>query len=361
MRSRAFFFTVTTIIGITIIVGMIMLVRSIRSHNVHQPIQQTQDHIRMDQTVQGSVTDIMQNTGSITVLDSSGQEMHLAIIPETRVTNTQGESIDLSHVYTGATVEGKGEQAAADAMIVAELRVISDPDIVILTPTTIGPVASPLEIKGLAKGNWFFEANFPVTITDADHNQLGQHYVTATADWMSESLVPFTGTLEFSPPKTATGYLVFKNDNPSGASEHEKTFELPITFTPQTRTVQLFFNNKKLDPAYLCSTVFPVSRKIPWTEGIARATIEELIKGPSEEEKVSAYFTNIAPDVRVNALTIENGVAKIDLSEELERNVAGSCRVSAIRSQITQTLKQFPTINSVIVSINGNTDTILQP
>jgi spore germination protein GerM len=65
--------------------------------------------------------------------------------------------------------------------------------------------------------------------------------------------------------------------------------------------------------------------------------------------------------VRIQSLTIENGVAKVDFDEQLEFQVGGSCRVVAIRVQIIETLKQFPTVNSVIISINGRTEYILQP
>jgi len=60
-------------------------------------------------------------------------------------------------------------------------------------------------------------------------------------------------------------------------------------------------------------------------------------------------------------LTIENGVAKADFDPQLQFQVGGSCRVQAIRAEITQTLKQFPTVNEVFISVNGETELILQP
>jgi len=35
--------------------------------------------------------------------------------------------------------------------------------------------------------------------------------------------------------------------------------------------------------------------------------------------------------------------------------------VAAIRAQIRETLKQFPTVDEVIISIDGRTEDILQP
>jgi len=130
---------------------------------------------------------------------------------------------------------------------------------------------------------------------------------------------------------------------------------------PKTLKVKVYFNNNKLDPEFSCNKVFPVEREITKTQAVARAALEELLKGSSEKEKVEGFFTSINPGVKIQSLVIENGTAKVDFDEQLEFQVGGSCRVAAIRAQITQTLKQFPTVNDVIISINGRTEDILQP
>ena len=107
--------------------------------------------------------------------------------------------------------------------------------------------------------------------------------------------------------------------------------------------------------------IFPLERKIIKTEGIARAVMEELLKGPTVEEEGMGYFTSINPGVIVQKIEIIDGVAKIDLSKELEEGVGGSARVGVIRLQIEETLKQFETVNEVIISIDDRTEDILQP
>jgi spore germination protein GerM len=88
----------------------------------------------------------------------------------------------------------------------------------------------------------------------------------------------------------------------------------------------------------------------------------ELLKGPTANE-ISRFgiSTAINPDVEIQSLTIVDGVAQIDFSESLDYQVGGSCRVTAIRSQITNTLLEFPTVDEVVISINGRIDDILQP
>ena len=139
------------------------------------------------------------------------------------------------------------------------------------------------------------------------------------------------------------------------------TKEMPGIPQEEYMMVKVFFNNDRMDPEFSCNKVFPVEREILKTQAVARAALTELLKGPTEAEKAQGFFTSINPGVKIQELTIENGVARVDFDSQLEFQVGGSCRVSAIRAEITQTLKQFPTVNSVIISIDGRTEDILQP
>lgn len=129
----------------------------------------------------------------------------------------------------------------------------------------------------------------------------------------------------------------------------------------QLTSVKVFFNNSKMDPEFSCNKVFSVERFIAKTQAPARKAIELLLQGPSASEKEKEFFTSINEGVKINSLKIENGIAKIDFDEQLEFQAGGSCRVSAIRAQIIETLKQFSTVNDVVISINGRVEDILQP
>ncbi len=127
-------------------------------------------------------------------------------------------------------------------------------------------------------------------------------------------------------------------------------------------TVKVFFGNSIFDPEVLdCQKNFAVERTIPKTLAVARAALEQLLAGPTDAEKVEGYFTSINQGVKIQSLTIEDGVARVDFDEQLEFQVGGSCRVAAIASQIRETLKQFSTVTDVVISINGRTEDILQP
>ena len=237
-----------------------------------------------------------------------------------------------------------------------------EPDIIVTSPQSNQIITSPLSIEGKAKGSWYFEAVAPVRLLDDKGNVLASGQIQTQGDWMTSDYVPFKAELTFSYNATTSGALLFHNDNPSGLPENDKEFNVSVQLVPiQTLNVNAYFNNNNLDPQISCNKVFPVQRQIAKTQTVAMAAVSELLKGPSDAKKSQGYYTNINPGVKIQKMTIENGVAKADFDETLETAVGGSCRVSAIRVQITETLKQFPTVQSVIISINGRTEDILQP
>jgi hypothetical protein len=91
-------------------------------------------------------------------------------------------------------------------------------------------VRSPLNVKGKARGNWFFEANIPVTLKDQTGKVLTQKGFQAKGDWMTTEFVEFEGTLEFSNPATEFGTLVIAKDNPSGLEQFDKEISIPVRF-----------------------------------------------------------------------------------------------------------------------------------
>ena len=104
-------------------------------------------------------------------------------------------------------------------------------DLIKITKPLPGQVIdSPIKIEGIARGYWFFEANFGIELTDENYRQITETYATALGEWMTEDWVPFESTLTFSKPKSKTGYLIFHKANPSGLEEHEMSDTLKIRF-----------------------------------------------------------------------------------------------------------------------------------
>lgn len=238
----------------------------------------------------------------------------------------------------------------------------SSQGIIVISPKPNELVHNPINLNGQARGRWFFEASFPIKLVDSQGTLLTFGYVQAQDDWMTENYVPFESELNYLVDATTSAILVFERDNPSGLISQNDKFEVPIILSPvETQIVKVYFNNDQLDPEFSCNKVFPVERKIIKTQAVAKAALEELLKGPIQQDKDQGYLTNINNGVLIQSLNITDGTAFVDFNDQLEYQVGGSCHVAAIRAQITETLKQFPTVQNVIISINGRTEDILQP
>lgn len=148
------------------------------------------------------------------------------------------------------------------------------------TPSPNQSISSPLTISGQARGTWFFEASFPVVLTDWDGKIIAEHYATADGEWMTEDFVPFSTELEFDNPYQTgnpdfmrRGTLILKKDNPSGLPENDDALEIPIFFiAPDSTTYQDSIDAAKLAAEQLSNTgVSATGPKIEIYNGISVA------------------------------------------------------------------------------------------
>ena len=109
----------------------------------------------------------------------------------------------------------------------------SQEDIIVTCPKPHQCVTSPLAVQGKARGSWFFEATFPISLVDAQGNQLATSTARAQSDWMTKEYVPFEGKLDFTVTKATKAKLVLQNDNPSGLPENAKKKEIPLILIPK--------------------------------------------------------------------------------------------------------------------------------
>jgi hypothetical protein len=227
----------------------------------------------------------------------------------------------------------------------------------VTSPLPNASVKSPLLVTGEARGNWYFEASFPVKVLDANGKVLGIVPAQAQGEWMTTNFVPFSVSVPFSTPTTPTGTLVLEKDNPSGLPEHAAEVRIPIRFSQaatQTRNINLYFYNENKDKDaqgnILCSAkgLSPVSRTLPLTNTPIQDAVKELLKGPQPSERTQFPNTEFPlPDVSLTAASLSNGVLTLTFSDPDGSTSGGSCRVSILKAQIEATAKQFGGVNSV--------------
>lgn len=231
----------------------------------------------------------------------------------------------------------------------------SQPNIYVSSPTKSAVVSLPFSVTGRAR---VFE------------NQLNYQLLTASGKVLIEGTAyaqspdagefgPFAFTIDSLPNPTYSPVILEVFDYSAKDGVKQDIVSLPISINMlKAMDIKVFFLE---EGATDCTAVTPVRRFVPKTEAVAKIALNELLKGVFAVEKEKKLTTQLPPFVTLNSVTITDGVARADFSKELGQNVAGSCKVQAIRSQIIQTLKQFDTVKDVVISIDGKIEGILQP
>jgi hypothetical protein len=175
-------------------------------------------------------------------------------------------------------------------------------------------------------------------------------------------------TTESQPPQPSDRSATFDLRNSLGHVLAQQPIQVLRWDDPDTQPIELAW--------VLGDEIAVETRRVPKTVRIGTAALEELLWGPRPgdlagfataiptPEEVLGYpgrEPNWGPRVKLHSLTIDNGVATADFSPELRAYGGGSARVQLIRDQITRTLRQFPTVHTVRITVAGQTDGVLQP
>ena len=99
----------------------------------------------------------------------------------------------------------------------------------------------------------------------------------------------------------------------------------------------------------------PVTRSVN-ASAPARPAIEALLKGPTAAERRKGFESLAsANDFRIGSLKISGGTARINfVSTRRWAGWAGDLAPVRFKTAVELTLKQFPSVQRVIVSLNGN-------
>jgi hypothetical protein len=98
----------------------------------------------------------------------------------------------------------------------------------VTTPAPGATVPSTFTVSGKAVGGWYFEANFPYEVQNANGVKIAEGPVQAQGEWMTPAFVPFSFQVSI-PNYKGKATLVLHNDNPSGLPENAASISIPIT------------------------------------------------------------------------------------------------------------------------------------
>lgn len=99
--------------------------------------------------------------------------------------------------------------------------------VTIETPASGAKVGHTFTITGKAPGPWYFEATFPIIVTDAAGNKIATSHGQAQGDWMTTGLVPFAAQVDVGAYK-GPAMVNLLRDNPSGLPENDDSVALDV-------------------------------------------------------------------------------------------------------------------------------------
>lgn len=129
-----------------------------------------------------------------------------------------------------------------------------------------------------------------------------------------------------------------------------------------TITIELYFTSDELLEQN-CGAVQKVNRTVPFTKEVARASLLELFKGPTPEEEERGLQSSFESwtEVFQGVSLADDGTLTIDFSEEVRNfdskywfgKFSSACGSGQLQ-QIEQTVRQFPSVEYVVYTVNGN-------
>jgi germination protein M len=112
----------------------------------------------------------------------------------------------------------------------------------------------------------------------------------------------------------------------------------------ETTTLKVYFlRDEKVGPA---------GRTVPKSQTPAKVAMEQLLAGPTAQDKGAKLDTAIPPGTTLHSVTITNGVATVDLSGSFASG-GGSLSMQGRVAQVVYTLTQFPTVKGVLFELDG--------
>ena len=96
--------------------------------------------------------------------------------------------------------------------------------------------------------------------------------------------------------------------------------------------------------------VYPVERDVPISDYMERIAIEELIKGPTQDETDEEYESALNAQTSIISMEKEGDMHTVEFKMDIGADNDNPCRFEIFREQVLSTLRQFP----------GNTDVIIK-
>lgn len=274
-----------------------------------------------------------------------------AMLVQTRIVSIPESWIVLDDDGSGTR---ENDDGAADDGETSTSVMSASGNVEVTSPDVGESIGLPLMVTGRAR---VFESTLNYRLLDADETVLAEGYVMTNALDVGE-FGDFTIITSYAAPSGVAGTLEVFDYSAKDGSVIDLVRVSVVFPTMDTMTVSVYWT--VLESENDCALVEASEHRIPKTVATAHAVLSQLLAGPDTTDVSNGYGTSIPAFTTLKSISIEDGVATAEFSGVIE--AGGSCRVGLIRAQIEKTLKQFPTITTVVIRSEGNTaEESLQP
>jgi hypothetical protein len=120
------------------------------------------------------------------------------------------------------------------------------------------------------------------------------------------------------------------------------------------REVRVYFWSERDSTSTNPLGVSAVRRRVDAVEP-ARAALQALLRGPNASERSRGYQSLNVEEFAIGLLSIRRGTARVNfVASRTWPGWPGDMSPGRFREAVTRTLKQFPTVRRVVVSVNGD-------
>ncbi|MFP5247469.1 MAG: GerMN domain-containing protein, partial [Thermoanaerobaculia bacterium] len=209
-------------------------------------------------------------------------------------------------------------------------------------------VANPLVVSGRART---FENNVVLRVRAADGSVISETFTTSEGEMGRHN--PYRATLWLTrDPGNRVLVEALEYSAKDGSETNLVREEKSIDIAPIE--ARLHF------PDQTCTNVKPYTRRMPKSVSLARLLVEALIAGPLASERNAGAAAPFPQGSRVQSVNLRDGTLTVDFNERLQ-NVGGACQAQMIRAAVTETLRQLPSVQRVVITAGGSEKLALQP
>jgi spore germination protein GerM len=104
-----------------------------------------------------------------------------------------------------------------------------------------------------------------------------------------------------------------------------------------------------------------VDRELPTIENPVLIAIDQLLKGPNDQEVANGFITKIPAGTRSSNVDVEGHTAIVDLNSALVEFEGGTAEAKGIVAQIVYTATSVREIREVILKLQGSDQFVIGP